>query len=89
MDRIIFDFETDRMITEKDDSREEVIIYNLAGKKEMITMAAQSISLEDFPETKELMEAYRAGHIDSGEFMNDVMEVIMDSIKSKYHNDLN
>lgn len=89
MDRIIFDFETDRMITETDDSREETVIYNLAGKREMIMMAAQSVSLEDFPEAKELMEAYRAGQIDSGEFMNDVMEVIMDSIKSKYHNDLN
>lgn len=88
MDRIIFDFETEVFRVENDEGTLEHKIPGLKNSRERI-LADAGIMMMDASGMKDVFREYQDGVIDREEFLEKIMETVLDHVKSQYHDSLN
>ena len=88
MDRITFDFENETIRIENNDVRYEQPVPGLAESKGRILMDAGIMTL-NMDDIQQIVEDFQKGIIDQEEFARRTFEVIMDTVKSQLHNELN
>ncbi len=88
MDRITFDFENETIRIENNDVRYEQPVPGLRESKGRILMNAGIMTL-DMEDMKQIVEDFQNGVIDQEEFAERTFEVIMDTVKSQLHDELN
>ena len=88
MDRITFDFENDLFIAENDEGKLEQKIPGLSSSRQRI-LADAGILIMDASGMGDLLRQLQDGTLDQEEFCEELMEKILDHVKSQYHDSLN
>ena len=88
MDRITFDFENDLFIAENDEGKLEQKIPGLSKSRQRI-LADAGILIMDASGMGDLLRQLQDGTLDQEEFCEELMEKILDHVKSQYHDSLN
>ncbi|MDO4520322.1 MAG: hypothetical protein Q4D59_00165 [Erysipelotrichaceae bacterium] len=88
MDRITFDFENDLFIAENDEGKLEQKIPGLSRSRQRI-LADAGILIMDASGMGDLLRQLQDGTLDQEEFCEELMEKILDHVKSQYHDSLN
>ena len=88
MDRIIFDFENESFSVENDEVKFEQNIPGLRNSRERI-LADAGIMMLDAAGMRELISQFQDGTMDQEEFVEKLLETVLDHIKSQYHDSLN
>ena len=89
MDRMIFDFENNTIITETDEGTKEEKLPFLHKNRQAVYMAAHSFGIEDVEGMKELWQSFEKGEIDSEEFFKKSIEALQDEMKGVFPEELN
>lgn len=88
MDRITFDFENGLFIAENDEGKLEQKIPGLSRSRQRI-LADAGILIMDASGMGDLLRQLQDGTLDQEEFCEELMEKILDHVKSQYHDSLN
>ncbi len=88
MDRITFDFENDLFIAENNEGKLEQKIPGLSRSRQRI-LADAGILIMDASGMGDLLRQLQDGTLDQEEFCEELMEKILDHVKSQYHDSLN
>lgn len=88
MDKITFDFEKELFCVENDEVKFEQYIPGLKDSKNRI-LADAGIMMMDAAGMSEVIRSFQEGNLDQDEFIEKILETVLDHVKSQYHDALN